>query len=297
MSSLKNPPDPIHRVGLVANPEKGESEPLVAEAARLLAAHGLHVAGDAPTIRMTHLRIERHRDARRLADAVDLLLVFGGDGTILRVAREIAGSPTPILGIHVGRLGFLAQVTADQLPRAVDQIVAGDFRVEPRPLIQATRRQGRRTSPMLALNDFVFTRGEISRMIELEVEVDEEELTRYRCDGLIVASPTGSTAYSLAAGGSIVSPTARVFTITPICPLTLSNRSVVVDLDSTIVVRVCTGRLQTHLTADGQVAVALRVRDEIAIARAKEEVRLLRLGGNSFFQTLRQKLHWSGSHA
>lgn len=294
---MKSPPDPIRRVGLVANPEKAGSRANVTEAARLLAAHGLEVAADAATARLAVLRLPRHRDAHRLAAACDLLLVFGGDGTILRVAREIAGSTTPILGIHVGRLGFLAQVTTDQLPRAVDQIVAGDFRVEQRPLIEATRRQGRRAKPLLALNDFVFTRGEISRMIELEVVVDDEELTRYRCDGLIVASPTGSTAYSLAAGGAIVSPTARVFTITPICPLTLSNRSVVVDLESTIVVRVCTGRLQTHLTADGQVAVGLRVRDEIAIRRAQEEVRLLRLGGNSFFQTLRQKLHWSGSHA
>ncbi|MGE3309372.1 MAG: NAD(+)/NADH kinase, partial [Limisphaerales bacterium] len=137
----------------------------------------------------------------------------------------------------------------------------------------------------------------VSRMIELEVAVDGEELTRYRCDGLIVSSPTGSTAYSLAAGGAIVSPSAQVFTLTPICPLTLSNRSVIVDLDSSVVVRVATGKLKTHLTADGQVAVDLRVGDEVTIRRAPEEVRLLRLGGSSFFRTLRQKLHWSGSHA
>lgn len=294
---MKNRPEPIRRVGLVANTEKTASRALVAEAARLLAHHGLEVHGDAPTVRMAGLRVLRHADARRLARACDLLLVFGGDGTILRVAREVAGSPTPLLGIHVGRLGFLAQVTSEQLPRAVDQIVAGDFRVENRPLLQAVRRGVPRARPLLALNDFVFTRGEISRMIELEVAVDDEELTRYRCDGLVVASPTGSTAYSLAAGGAIVSPTARVFTITPICPLTLSNRSVIVDLEATIVVRVATGRLQTHLTGDGQIAVRLRAHDEVAIRRAPEEVRLLRLGGNSFFQTLRQKLHWSGSHA
>jgi NAD+ kinase len=293
---LKKRPDPIHRVGLVANTEKTETRPLLAEAARMLASHGLEVAADAPTLRMSRLRLPRVADTATLAQTCQLLLVFGGDGTILRVAREIAGSPTPLLGIHVGRLGFLAEVTAEELPRAVDQIVAGDFRVETRPTMQAEHRSPSCPAELRALNDIVFTRGEVSRMIELEVTVDGEELTRYRCDGLIVCSPTGSTAYSLAAGGAIVSPSARVFTITPICPLTLSNRSVVVDLNSVIVVHIRTARIQTHLTADGQVAVRLRVGDEVAIRRAREDVRLLRLGGSSFFRTLRQKLQWSGSH-
>lgn len=293
---MKKRPERIARVGLVANTEKPESRPLLVEAARLLADQGIEVMADAATLRMSGLRLPRLRNTASLAEAADLLLVFGGDGTILRVAREIAGSHTPLLGIHVGRLGFLAGVTALELPQAIGQIVAGDFRVENRALMSAERHARRRSRVLHALNDFVFTRGDVSRMIELEVAVDGEELTRYRCDGLIVSSATGSTAYSLAAGGAIVSPSARVFTITPICPLTLSNRSVIIDLDSTVVVRVVTGKLQTHLTADGQVAVQLRVGDEVTIRKARDEVRLLRLGGSSFFRTLRQKLHWSGSH-
>lgn len=281
----------------MANPEKPEARPLLAEASRLLSAHGLKLAADRETLAMSGLRLRRYADAAALARACDLLLVFGGDGTILRVAREVAGQDTPLLGIHVGRLGFLAEVTSDRLPHAVDQIVAGEYRVESRPLLQAEHSRGGKTRWLRALNDFVFTRGEVSRLIELEVSVDGEPLTRYRCDGLIVSSATGSTAYSLAAGGAIASPKAQVLIITPICPLTLSNRSVIVDLAATISVRVCTGKLQTHLTADGQVAVRLRVGEEVAIGRAREEVSLLRLGGNSFFQTLRQKLHWSGSHA
>ncbi len=281
----------------MANTEKPEGQPLLIEAARLLADHGIEVMADSATLRMSGLKLRRLRNAHAVAGAVDLLLVFGGDGTILRVAREIAGSPTPLLGIHVGRLGFLAGVTASELPKAIGQIVDGDYRVESRPLMVAGRSRPQRAPLLHALNDFVFTRGEVSRMIELEVAVDGEELTRYRCDGLIISSPTGSTAYSLAAGGAIVSPSARVFTITPICPLTLSNRSIIVDLESSVVVRVTTAKLQTHLTADGQVAVQLRVGDEVTIRRAPEEVRLLRLGGSSFFRTLRQKLHWSGSHA
>jgi NAD+ kinase len=291
---LKKRPDPIRRVGLVANTEKPASRPILRDAVRLLTAYGMEVGGDAATVRMSGLRLSRQPDTGSIARNCDLLLVFGGDGTILRVAREIAGLPTPILGIHVGRLGFLADVTVDQLPGAIDQIAAGDYRIEPRQLLRAEHGRG---APLLALNDFVFSRGEVSRMIELEVAVDGEELTRYRCDGLIVSSPTGSTAYSLAAGGAIVSPSAEVFTITPICPLTLSNRSVIVPLDSTILVRACTGNLPTHLTSDGQVARIVNLGDQIFIRRAAAQVCLLRLGGRSFFRTLRQKLHWSGSHA
>ncbi len=267
---------------------------MLVEAAQLLAAQGLEACGDLATVQLSGLELSRVEDVPRLARMCQLLLVFGGDGTILRVAREIAGIETPLLGIHVGRLGFLADVTAGQLSRAIEQIVRGEYRVEERALLRAD--DGRRP-PMLALNDVVFSRGEVSRMIELEVFVDDEELTRYRCDGLIVSSPTGSTAYSLAAGGAIVTPNARVFAITPICPLALSNRSVIVDLESTIRVRVCTGKLPTHLTADGQVAMELGCGDEVLICRAKETVRLLRLRGRTFFDTLRRKLHWSGSHA
>ncbi|MCC6231269.1 MAG: NAD(+)/NADH kinase [Verrucomicrobiales bacterium] len=234
-------------------------------------------------------------DARSLASSCDLLLVFGGDGTILRVAREIAGSPTPLIGVHVGRLGFLAEVTVDQLPAAIAKIAGGRYTLESRALLRAQHKRLR--TPLTALNDFVFTRGEVSRLIELEVEVDGEILTQYRCDGLVVSSPTGSTAYSLAAGGAIVAPSASVFTLTPICPLTLSNRSVIVDLASRVLVRVRTGKLKTHLTADGQVAMQLRPGEETLITRAPDDVRMLRLEGSSFFQTLRQKLHWSGSHA
>ncbi len=298
---MSRPPKPIRRVGLVANVEKASCRPIMQEAIRLLRAHGLQLAGDRPTVQAGGFDLPSHPSSAELASLCDLLLVFGGDGTILRVAREIAGHATPLLGIHLGRLGFLAQVRTDQLARAVDQIVARDFRIESRSLLLAEHVPApgsrRKAAPTVrALNDFVFSRGEVSRLIELEVFVNDEELTRYRCDGLVVASPTGSTAYSLAAGGAIVSPAARVFTLTPICPLTLTNRSVIVDLDSTIRVHVATRKLQTHLTADGQVALRLGFGDHVVIRRAPDEVRLLALGGTSFFRTLRQKLHWSGSH-
>jgi len=157
-----------------------------------------------------------------------------GDGTMLRVAREMNGSRTPVLGINIGGLGFLTDVPSADLATALKRLWNREFSLDPRALIEATGKAGDRLIHSLALNDFVISRGIVSRLIELEVSVDDETLTTYRCDGLIVSSPTGSTAYSLAAGGAVVSPAAEVFTLTPICPHTLSNRSVVVSLNSRI---------------------------------------------------------------
>ncbi len=210
--------DKIGSVGLLANSGKAASRTLVQSAARLIQRNGRKLFCDAPTAQLAGLRCESLADVPSLAKMVDLILVFGGDGTMLRVARELAGSQTPILGVKVGGLGFLTAVQAHQLLPALKQLWAGDYMVESRPLIQATGKgQGKKIAE-LALNDFVISRGATSRLIELAVTVDSEELTRYRCDGLIISSPTGSTAYSLAAGGAIVSPDSEVLTITPICP-------------------------------------------------------------------------------
>jgi len=148
----------------------------------------------------------------------------------------------------------------------------------------------------MALNDLVLSRGISSRLIELHVSVDGEPVTRYRCDGLIVSSPTGSTAYSLAAGGALVFPTADVFQLTPICPHTLSNRSLILPLTSTIRVKVVTPRPATVLSADGQLVTELEVGDEILIRRSRRTVRLMHLSDSSFFETLRVKLHWRGAN-
>lgn len=288
--------DKIGRVGLLANSGKISSRALVRSAAQLIQRSGRKLFCDAATAQLAGLKCPAVADAAALAAKVDLILVFGGDGTMLRAAREIVGSTTPILGVKVGGMGFLTAVQAHQLGPALQQIWAGDYRVESRPLIQAAGRGQGKPISELALNDFVVSRGATSRLIELAVTVDAEELTRYRCDGLIVSSPTGSTAYSLAAGGAVVSPAAEVLTITPICPHTLSNRSVIVPMDATVQVTVVSERVETILTADGQVQAPLDTGDFIQIRRSKFAVRLLRLHGSSFFKTLRQKLHWSGSH-
>jgi NAD+ kinase len=182
------------------------------------------------------------------------------------------------------------------MPHALQQIWAGKTELESRPLIRASGVTSGKRFTMLALNDFVISRGAAPRLTDIEVSVDGEALTHYRCDGLIVCSPTGSTAYSLAAGGAVVCPSAEVFTLTPICPHTLSNRSVVVSLHSIVRVKVLSQKVETFLTADGQTTLPLLPQDEILIDRGRHSIRLLHLPGSSFFETLRKKLNWSGSH-
>lgn len=286
----------IRRIGLVANTEKPASVPLVRRAARLIRASGRTVLAEATTARLAGLRCATAPHLAGLARAVDLLMVFGGDGTMLRMARALVGLPTPIFGINTGGMGFLTGAQAHELPLALKQIWAGQTLVETRPIIQATGRARGQPITEPALNEFVITRGAAPRLIELEVSVDGEELTRYRCDGLIICSPTGSTAYSLSAGGAIVSPAAEVLTLTPICPHTLSNRCVIVPLDATVQVQVLSAKVDTVLSADGQRTLSLAPGDVIQVRRSRHTIRLLHLAGSSFFQTLRTKLNWSGAH-
>jgi NAD+ kinase len=293
---LKKLADKIKRVGLIGNSEKVSCASVVSRAARLVRASGRTVLSDAATARLAGLEGPVCADAAELAGKVDLLLVFGGDGTMLRVAREIAGSQTPILGINIGGLGFLTAVPSSGLPQGLRAVWAGKFTFEPRALIEAEIRTDGKTTRRSALNDFVVSRGIASRLIELHVSVDGEPLTRYRCDGLIISSPTGSTAYSLAAGGAVMYPTAEVFQLTPICPHTLSNRSLVLPLAAEISVKVVNSKPATVLSADGDLVTELSAGDEITIRRSRRTVRLVHLEGSSFFETLRVKLHWRGAN-
>jgi NAD+ kinase len=292
---LKALADRIKRVGLIGNSGKVSGAAAVKRAARLIAAAGRKLYSDAATARLARLKAVVCPDAASLTRQVDLLVVFGGDGTILRLAREIAGSHTPILGVNIGGLGFLTAVPSSNLPQALKCVWDGQFKFESRVLIQATGRCGERLVNLTALNDIVISRGIGSRLIELDVSVDGDPLTRYRCDGLIVSSPTGSTAYSLAAGGAVVFPTAEVFALTPICPHTLSNRSLILPLTATIDVKVISPRPATILNADGQVLGELAGGDKITIRRSRRTVRLMHLAGSSFCETLRCKLHWRGA--
>jgi NAD+ kinase len=279
---LKKQADKIKRIGLIGNSGKPVCAAIIRKAARLIQAAGRKalVEGDIAT----------------LARESDLLLVFGGDGTMLRAARDIAGSPTPILGINIGGLGFLTAVPSSELAHALKQIWNGNFKFESRALIEASGVCNGEKIRETALNDIVVSRGAVSRLIALDVGVDGELITRYRCDGLIISSPTGSTAYSLAAGGAVVLPTAEVFALTPICPHALSNRSIILPLDSKITVKAITPHPATILSADGQFVAALQANDEITIRRSRRAIRLMNLADNSFLEALRRKLQWRGTY-
>lgn len=280
----------------MANIAKVSSRALLRKAAALIERAGRHAYADAETGRLFGLPCPVMADLPSLAKAVDLVLVFGGDGTMLGVARALAGFQTPILGVKVGGLGFLTHVQSGNLAQALRKTWMGDYTTEVRPLIKAKGTSCGQPFTESALNDFVVSRGGSTRLIEVRVWIDGEWLTDYRCDGLIISSPTGSTAYSLAAGGAIVSPNAEVFTLTPICPHTLSNRSVIVPLDATVKVQVLSKHVDTIVTADGQVQLPMQAGDAIEVRRSRASLRLLNPGGISFFDTLQRKLNWSGTN-
>ena len=293
---MKKNADQIKRIGLIGNSGKIARADVIRRAAQLIRRAGRQVFCSAETARLAGLKTPALPDAATLARAVDLLLVFGGDGTMLRVAREIAGSSTPMLGVNIGGLGFLTGVPSDELAVALKCVWNGEFRYESRALIETSGRCNGKKIVESALNDIVVSRGAVSRLISLDVSVDGELITRYRCDGLIISSPTGSTAYSLSAGGAVVLPTADVFAMTPICPHALSNRSLILPLSSKIRVQAISPLPSTILSVDGQVVAALDAGDEVVIRRSRRAIRLVHLAGNSFLEAMRRKLQWRGTY-
>jgi NAD+ kinase len=293
---LKKQADKIQRVGLIAHSGKIAGSDLLRRTASLIRAAGRTVFTDTSTATSARLKCPALPDIRALADQVDLLLVFGGDGTLLGVARETAGCTTPLLGVNIGGLGFLTAVPSSELAPALKRVWAGEFSFESRALLEASGRCLGRPVQCTALNDIVVGRGVMSRLIALEVSVNDEPVTRYRCDGLIVSSPTGSTAYSLAAGGALVYPTADVFALTPISPHTLSNRSLILPLTATIRIRAINPKPSTILSADGEIVGELDAGETITVRRSRHCVRLMHLAGSSFFNALRVKLHWRGAN-
>jgi NAD+ kinase len=293
---LKRNVEHIKRVGLVGNAAKAASVDAVRRAEQLIRAAGRKVLCDAPTVALAGVDCPALPDIPALTQAVDLLLVFGGDGTMLRAARATAGSRTPILGVNIGGLGFLTAVSSAGLEAALEQIWKGRYQFESRALLEGEVVQNGKRFKTAALNDLVVSRGFTSRLIDLDVAVNSEPLSRYRCDGLILSSPTGSTAYSLAAGGALVHPTAEVMALTPICPHTLSNRSLILPLSATVEIRVVNPAPATALSVDGESQCDLDHGDIIWVRRSRRTVRLMHLAGSSFYEALRRKLHWRGTN-
>ena len=287
----------VKKIAIVAKAETSAAKRIVQQAIKLAKAAGLQPVTDESTASLAKLKLPIRKDPIAISRFADLIMVIGGDGTMLHWARTTAGSGTPIFGVNVGGLGFLTASSWKDLPKAMNAVVAGKFSIESRTLLSAIGQSCREKFKLKAMNDFVISRGSIPRMIRLEVKVDGEVLTTYRCDGLIISTSTGSTAYSLAAGGAIIAPEAKVISITPICPHTLSNRAVIINQQSTIEVRMLDTKREANLSADGWDCLELETKTPVIIRRNPQSVKLARLTDSSFFKTLRHKLQWMGSHS
>ena len=229
----------------------------------------------------------------QLREEIQLAVVFGGDGTLMAAARQLDARPIPLLGVNLGRLGFMAEVSPENVFPMLEKVISGDFTISERMALNATvRRAGREIARMRALNDIVITKGALARIIDIETRLGNDPAT-FRADGLIVATPTGSTAYNLAAGGPIVSPELRCLIVTPICPHTLTNRPLIVPEREVIRVTLRYDEQKAvYATADGQVGIPLESHDEVEIRSVHPGVQLIRGQEYSYFEVLRSKLHW-----
>jgi NAD+ kinase len=288
----------VARVGIVAKSNLHQATPHLIEIERWLRARGLEPLFETTTAAMMPASAGRGVvDKAALVAQVDLVVVLGGDGTLLSVADCVAanGADVPILGVNFGSLGFLTEATLPELYPSLEAALGGHTRVEERMMLRAaTLRDGHMLPERLALNDVVINKTARARMTDLSVSVGDEFVTRVKADGLIVATPTGSTAYNLAAGGPIVQPTIDALVLTPIAPHMLTNRPIVIP--STALIRVqpqMNERDELYVTFDGQTGYELRAGDEVQIRCADKRVRLLRPSSRSYFDVLRQKLKWN----
>jgi len=284
----------FQRVGIVAKVASRDAVHTAHELAEWLRRRGLEAALDEATLRA---RGQDKAGAFNPAEQYDLVVVLGGDGTLLSVARSLAPK-VPILGVNLGNLGFLTEINRGELYPAMVQVLAGKFKTEERSLLEVeVRRNGNSSAApqrFRVLNDAVITKGALARIIELTLSVDGHLIARYRSDGLIISTPTGSTAYNLSAGGPILSPLLPVTVLTPICPHALSLRPIVVPAIGDIEVTLETQREEVYLTLDGQEGTSLGYRDTVCVTRSAATVRLAKVSTRSFYDSLRGKLRWGG---
>jgi NAD+ kinase len=286
----------ISRVGLVAKQRVEATSVVLNELASWLDTRRIHVVFEIETSHLAGVSAAATATKEDLPRLCDLIVLLGGDGTLIGMARRIAraAADVPIAGVNFGSLGFLTEITLDDLYPSLEAVLAGEAPIEDRMMLRAqTVRGGTVFAEELVLNDVVITKAALSRIIELSVSVGDHAVMTVRADGLIVATPTGSTAYNLAAGGPIVHPVVDAILLTPIAPHMLTNRPLVVDGTSEIAVAPdMNGNEEVFVTFDGQSGHALQSGDVIAIKRAARPLRLVRSASRSYFDVLRQKLKW-----
>jgi len=279
-------------IGVLSRPRKGELSKVIPPLMKWLTGRGFRVAYDEQTAAALP-DSSKGQPRSAVADASQLLLVLGGDGTILTAARLAAPRRIPILPINMGSLGFLTGFTLEELYPALEETLAGRFSISQRAMLQAElERGGSVLETHQALNDVVIHKGALARMIYLELSVNSDLVCRYRADGLIVSSPTGSTAYSLSAGGPIVHPAVESFIITPICPHMLSDRPLVIRDSSVVDVRLDGEMESVYLTLDGQRGIPMQPSDVLRVRRAEEHLKLIQPPKKPYFEILRDKLKW-----
>jgi NAD+ kinase len=288
----------IARVGIVAKAHLQAAGPHLMEIATWLRSRGAEPVFDLDTAALASSAVDvRKANKDELVSQVDLVLVLGGDGTLLGMAGRIgqSGVDIPILGVNFGGLGFLTEVTLPELYPTLEAVLNGSAQTDERMTMRATTlRGGTSFDDRVVLNDVVLTQGTLSRIIDLSVTVDDQFVTRVRADGLIVSSPTGSTAYNLAAGGPILHPRVDGLVITPIAPHTLTNRPLVVPGSSEVRVQphMDGSRDEVYVTFDGQFGFQLMENDVVSVRRSERPIRLVRATARNYFEVLRQKLKW-----
>jgi NAD+ kinase len=283
---------PIKRVGITSKPKKAEVGEIVPALIQWLREREVEVYVDKETAATLDGR-EKSLTRNAMPDQVDLIVVLGGDGTLLSTSRALNRKPVPLLAVNLGGLGFLTVITRDELYSTLEMALAGSLRTERRVQVEAEIvRADEVIASYLALNDVVLNKGAIARVLDFDVWVDDKFISTYKSDGLIVSTPTGSTAYSLAAGGPVIVPSVAAFIVTPICAHTLSNRPIVLPDSVTIQVAVKSQRESVYLTVDGQVGIALRSDDTVRVKKAASAVVLIQPPEKNYFEILRQKLKW-----
>jgi NAD+ kinase len=290
---------PIRRVGLVAKRGLDAAAEVLAELTGWLEAHDVRAVFEVETAKLARLPPGRPTSTRdELPKACDLVVILGGDGTLIGMAGRIAkaGTEVPILGVNFGSLGFLTEITLPELFDALESTLAGTAEIDSRMMLLAqTVRDNQPFAEHVVLNDIVITKGALSRIVEISVMVGDEAVTRVRADGLIIASPTGSTAYNLAAGGPIVHPSLDAILLTPIAPHTLSNRPVVIPASSEVHVRpIMDSNSEVFVTFDGQSGFPLQASDVVSVRRAPRPLQIIKTRNRTYFEVLRSKLRWGG---
>jgi NAD+ kinase len=282
----------FHTIGIISRPRRSNLEVVVPPLLHWFAARGIRTLYDTETAGALH-DSSRGLTREEVAEQSQLLLVLGGDGTLLAAARVAARLGIPILPINMGSLGFLTSFTIEEMYPALEQVLGGRFSCSERVMLDVElHRDAEVIERQAVVNEAVINKGALARMIDLQLTIDADFVCRYRADGLIVATPTGSTAYSLSAGGPIVHPGVESWIITPICPHTLSDRPVVVRDSSLIEVHISGDTESVFLTLDGQTGIPMQAADVVRMRRASERLRLIQPAQKSYFEILRSKLKW-----